>query len=686
MKKFFVFLMVGAITLSFSLSANSLERGWTRWSYDFEETHFYPFSSTRLVSLDDFEKRWTFPIRESYHALTGDINGDGFLEIVIGDGDIGACHALDYKGKELWQTSFTGRLQLLADVTGDGVLEIFLDKRIGNEGHIFILNGTGNLIKTIQVPVGYDGLAWPRAVGDFDNDGQIEIIAVVGAAYSANPRGTYIIDYSSGAIEWHYAAGPSGKLQGGDVDEDGKLELVYGGGSWHNGGYGCGVNNGATCTGDNAIWTICFNAEDGSEVFTLDYFADGQYRGFTEHILADPDQDGDKDIFSFEGHSQYYPGNLQIHQIDHHGNIVRTWHGEYIAATDAHSACGAVGDINNDGFEEIVFGFSSVESLRILDHELNLLANRAINSDAVAGSSYPDIFINDLNGDGYNEIIFGDFSLEQVRIFDKDLNELWSFSAGLNPKVTISDLDNDGINEIIVSGDSLYVLGILTPAEIICNAFLTPDKLNVMRCAEHSFKVHVYPCEPMDVSVGDTAEVYVDLDNNGNFDDYENYLAIVSSTDSDGNATDIAVKVYDVPLTAEIDPYVAIYSINNIPIVDTAGNSIDYLRLITFSPHKSATQSAIPNQVTLQQNHPNPFNPETIIKYSLPEATYVKLTIYNILGQKVITLVDEYQQAGAKEVFWDARDENGNEVGSGMYFYKIKTSKYSEAKKMILMR
>jgi hypothetical protein len=220
----------------------------------------------------------------------------------------------------------------------------------------------------------------------------------------------------------------------------------------------------------------------------------------------------------------------------------------------------------------------------------------------------------------------------------------------------------------------------------ICNAFLTPDKLNVMRDAVHSFKVHVYPCEPMDVSVGDTAEVYVDLDDNGNFDEYENYLAIVSSTDSDGNATDIAVKVYDVPLTEEIDPYVAIYSINNIPIVDTLGNPIDYLQLITFSPHKSATQSALPDQVTLQQNHPNPFNPETIIKYSLTQATHVKLSIYNIVGQKVRTLVDEYQKAGAKEVFWDARDENGNEVGSGIYFYKIKTSEYSEAKKMILLR
>jgi len=466
MKTFFVLLMIGALVLICPQYASSLEKGWTRWSYDFEETHFYPFSSTHTVSLNDFGKKWTFPKMVWYHALTGDINGDGFLEIVCDDADIGICYALDYKGNELWHTSFTGRLQLLADVTGDGVLEVLLDKNVGSDGYIYFLDGVGNLIKTIHVPIGSDGHAWPRAAGDFDNDGQIEIVTVVGAAYSASPRGAYMIDYTSGAIEWYYAAGPSGKLQGGDIDNDSKLEFVYGGGSVHNGGYGCGVNNGATCTGDNAIWTICFNAEDGSEVFTLDYFADGQSTGSTDHIIADPNKDGNKDIFSFEGHSHWYPGNLQIHQIDHYGNIVRTWNGEYVSGTDAHCACGAIGDVNNDGLDEIVFGFTSMGTLRILDHQLNQLASCPISGDVFPCCGYPDIFINDLNGDGHNEIVLGDWSLEKVRIFDKDLNELWSFSAGYDPKVTISDLDNDGINEIIVAGDSLYVLGIPAGAPI----------------------------------------------------------------------------------------------------------------------------------------------------------------------------------------------------------------------------
>lgn len=221
---------------------------------------------------------------------------------------------------------------------------------------------------------------------------------------------------------------------------------------------------------------------------------------------------------------------------------------------------------------------------------------------------------------------------------------------------------------------------------LICCAFLTPDKLNVMRSAEHSFKVYMYPCEPMDISVGDTADVYIDLDNNGNYDSYENYLAIVSSTDSNGVATDIAVKVYDVPLVDEIDPFVAIYSINDFPIVDSLGNPIDYLQLNTFSPHKITTEPALPEQYALEQNYPNPFNPETRISYSLTLDTKVELVIYNVLGQRIRTLVEEVQTSGYKSIVWNGKDDNGEKVSSGIYFYKLKTEDFSESKKMVLLR
>jgi len=95
---------------------------------------------------------------------------------------------------------------------------------------------------------------------------------------------------------------------------------------------------------------------------------------------------------------------------------------------------------------------------------------------------------------------------------------------------------------------------------------------------------------------------------------------------------------------------------------------------------------AIPTDYRLFPNYPNPFNPITTIEYHLPEATSVTLEIYNLLGQRVKTLVDDYQQAGSWRVVWDARDEYGRKVSSGMYIYRLRTDKATMMQKMLLLK
>ncbi|MFA5135413.1 MAG: FG-GAP-like repeat-containing protein [Patescibacteria group bacterium] len=89
----------------------------------------------------------------------------------------------------------------------------------------------------------------------------------------------------------------------------------------------------------------------------------------------------------------------------------------------------------------------------------------------------------------------------------------------------------------------------------------------------------------------------------------------------------------------------------------------------------------LPTAFTLSQNYPNPFNPTTTISYALPEATHVELHVYNILGQKVTTLVDEYQTAGQHEISWAA-----DQHASGIYFYRIRAGDAVESKKMVLLK
>ena len=89
----------------------------------------------------------------------------------------------------------------------------------------------------------------------------------------------------------------------------------------------------------------------------------------------------------------------------------------------------------------------------------------------------------------------------------------------------------------------------------------------------------------------------------------------------------------------------------------------------------------IPTELTLYQNYPNPFNPSTTIKYQLPVSSKVTLKVYDVLGNKVITLLNEEKEAGTYEVMFDA----GN-YSSGVYFYRIQAGSFVETKKTVLMK
>lgn len=124
--------------------------------------------------------------------------------------------------------------------------------------------------------------------------------------------------------------------------------------------------------------------------------------------------------------------------------------------------------------------------------------------------------------------------------------------------------------------------------------------------------------------------------------------------------------------------------------VGEQGTIVKYSELVTLTDI-NPIGGAVPERFSLGQNYPNPFNPSTSIVYTLPEAARVTLEIVNVLGQKVSTLVDQPQNAGAFEVVWNGRDSAGQAVASGVYFYRLEAStpagkRFSDIKRMLLLK
>ena len=89
---------------------------------------------------------------------------------------------------------------------------------------------------------------------------------------------------------------------------------------------------------------------------------------------------------------------------------------------------------------------------------------------------------------------------------------------------------------------------------------------------------------------------------------------------------------------------------------------------------------------SLNNNYPNPFNPVTTLRYDLPENGHVNITIYDMLGRQVKTLINQTQDAGYKSVIWNATNDYGKPVSAGIYLYQIQTGEYISTKKMVLLK
>ncbi len=163
----------------------------------------------------------------------------------------------------------------------------------------------------------------------------------------------------------------------------------------------------------------------------------------------------------------------------------------------------------------------------------------------------------------------------------------------------------------------------------------------------------------------------------------ENFISITGADTVHVPAVQWVLLNYDLSMFNNRTVYLAIQCVSDFAVALL----IDDLKIISTGGSVDIEDHVVPtSQTTLLGNYPNPFNPETTIKFILKEKQQVSIDIFNTRGQKVKTLMEETRNPGIQTVMWNGKDNEDHSVATGVYFYQMKSGSYSQTKKMILLK
>ena len=388
-----------------------------------------------------------------------------------------------------------------------------------------------------------------------------------------------------------------------------------------------------------------------------------------------------------------------------------------------------VEDIDNDGNQEIIVSvmdgpWGSTGSSRIMIIELE---NGDL-SDPVWNIEYEDpvttnwsgynISVGDLDQDGLKEIYTVAYEYYHIIIYENlgtpdeydyqtDFYVTNEVSERANQSIVIADIDSNGTNEMfaVTSGTNSLTGTLLTPGYFY--AVICSTGVDSLTFANFHYLAE-YPGGLRQLSIGDADqdgkpnlylaghynEAVFDWEyNGGNLDDVSSYsqtMIFMDDTTDNFTPNNDQGKVRVAKLfSGDIDN-----DGNGDVIFSSASFATDKPQLFMVEHEEEVIvvnidhndSDIIPNKVSLEQNFPNPFNPATAFQYNLAESGIIELTITDIIGRKVTTLISGYQRSGNHNVLWTGKDSNGNQVPSGIYFYNLKSGSNIITKKMTLSK
>jgi hypothetical protein len=449
------------VTIS-ELYTLTTDRGWQIERYDFNNSSFYPYPSEVPVQNLPFAEQWHV---SGNTVKTGDVDGDGALELVTSDGS--NLYVYNGSGQLEWQMPVVGNLNILADVTDDGIPEILISRKEGSTGNIKAYSGSGPAapVKTFttSVDVSY-GDVTARGVSDLDGDGVHELIAMKGAAW-VQGRGVVVFNCETTNELWYHDIGPFVPYPAvGDVTGLlTNMEILHGSSGPYNGVTGADGSNDWSC------YAFLLNA-NGSSLWRKQFEGSGFVNASVGLCNVIGDNRLDIITTSFSHGWNFWDGSLgRVYILDPTTGEPMSGY-EHSFSTSVW--LGGLADLDGDGKVEILInkknGATQTGSIVALSPTSGL---PVIHEFPVPGSMLDVLFINDIDGDGNPEVVVkgqpANGSANTFYVLDNNLNLLWQMKLGGNfGGAIVSDLDDDGMNEIIIenAGTILVFKGTSSPA------------------------------------------------------------------------------------------------------------------------------------------------------------------------------------------------------------------------------